>query len=116
MVGIIYTSDCDRVNLFEYLGKSAVLAVLPLITPLHYTEKITLLNSEHVNKSSQTVTRAAGLCNISIVSSLICTIKLKLSGNLREYQNATPKKETNIKDIIDDRRYLNLYFPTFYFF
>ena len=58
MVGIIYPSDCDRVNLFEYLGKSAVLAVLPLITPLHYTEKITLLNSEHVNKSTQTVTRA----------------------------------------------------------
>ena len=67
-VGVIYPSDCDRVNLSDYLGKAAVLADLPMITPLHYTEKITLLNNEHVNKSTQTVTRAARLCNISIVT------------------------------------------------
>ena len=52
--------------IFFFLGYQ-IFTVFPLIMPLHYTEKITLLNNEHVNKSTQTVTRAARLCNISKV-------------------------------------------------
>ena len=32
-------SGCDRFNLYEYLGKTALLPVLPLITPLMIYER-----------------------------------------------------------------------------
>ena len=37
-MGVTCPSGCDRVNVFEYLGKTAVLPVLSLITPLQYCQ------------------------------------------------------------------------------